>query len=71
MQILNLISNSRTNTVFFLIVFMLIGNPVNALAGGFGKIVVANRNSGSISIIDAGTDQVLTTIFPDLIQLTR
>lgn len=59
---LNLTSNFRAFPVLFLAIICVLVNPLESFADGFGKIVVANRVSGTISVIDAGTDQVFKTV---------
>ena len=45
-----------------LMIFLLAFIASNSFAGGHGNIVVANRASGTISVIDAGSDQVTDTV---------
>lgn len=46
----------------FLVLITLVCTPSLTFAAGMGKIVTANRGSGTISIIDAGSDQVIDTV---------
>jgi len=51
---------SRFGVTLIILLLAFVAN--NSFAGGYGNIVVANRASGTISIIDAGSDQVTDTV---------
>ncbi len=61
MQVITITRQLRKTPLFFLLILLMLA-PLYSHAKGMGKIVVANRNSGTISIIDSGSDQIIDTV---------